>query len=86
MSFSYSHFSQALVRVYSDLLGFYVKVRGLFLNKEGKASCECLTVDLSQINNDSLPLFCQIHKDLSFSLDVLGNHLKNSSSQLRTVS
>lgn len=26
--------------MYSDLLDFYVKVRGIFLNKEGKASCE----------------------------------------------
>ena len=33
-------FFQALVAAYCDLLDFYVKVRKLFSNKEGKPSCK----------------------------------------------
>lgn len=43
-SIGYSHYftvSQVLVEVYCDLLNFYVKVRGIFLNEKNTPSCEC---------------------------------------------
>ena len=31
---------QALIAIYCDLLDFYIKVRDIFSNREGKTSCE----------------------------------------------
>lgn len=34
------NYLQVLVSVYCDLLEFYVKVRDIFANRDGKRSCE----------------------------------------------
>ena len=56
-----------MVKIYCDLLDLYVKVRGLFTNKEGKQSCMWATITFSYLWNGSL-LFTLVEDKQGFKL------------------